>query len=85
MRKRRKNARARPHNGQRLYSLTLNLLGRSAFIRKHFLANGVLPYRSQLFANGIPIRRNKARPSSSLSAVVVTVTVIPRVLSTLSA
>ena len=81
MRKRRKNARGRPHSGQRLYARTLNFGGRDAFTINDVFA---IALRSRQARNGMPSARSNIFASASVRAVVQMTTVRPLILSTLS-
>src|SRR5699024_6376180 len=67
--------RGRPHRWQRVYPRTLNFGCFAALAISDFLA------MAHCSLNGKPSLRSNSRPSSSLVAVVTTVTFIPRVRS----
>jgi len=80
----RRNPRGRPHSGHRLWARTRNFGFRNAFSINDVFATTRLPRVFQFFRNGIPIADNSAKASSSVRAVVTTVTFIPLNFSTLS-
>ena len=78
-RKRRIYPRGRPHNEHRLRTRVGYLRRVSLMIKLFFATAPLLAYAQ--WANGIPNRRSSSRASSSVFAVVTTVTSIPRTLS----
>lgn len=76
-----KYACGRPQILQRLYSLVENFCFRCCFT---FIDVFAIKIPSYCFANGIPNWVNNSRPSSSVFAVVTTITSIPLILSILS-